>query len=140
MRDISLKGVARQYGGITQGFSVRDAIFGGSVRGTQSLHAALSSMAKRDFFFDRSECIFDWWAGFTQTWTHIHINICLWAENSQLQTALDPLVTVWQRGIENTWSNRWACGRPGHSRWALRTTRFRTLPPRLLPSERLDPS
>lgn len=122
-RDISVKGVARKFAGMTEGFSVRDAFFDRKITGTRSLHAALSSMATRELFFDRSECdgMFKWTAGFTQTWTHIHVDICIFTEKQVQglpdegvsQGELDQLVSVWQPAIEGIWSNRWACGRPG---------------------------
>jgi len=113
MADLSLKGVARRYGGVTGGFSVKTALFGGSITGTQSLRSKLESMAREEHSFSMSECIFGWQAAFEQTWTHIRIRIRLNPDAGVSAATMNTLRTTWRNGIVNTWSERWGCGRSG---------------------------
>lgn len=114
MNDLSLKGVARRYGGITSGFSVVRDIFGvSSITGSVSLRSKLESMARQQHSFSRSECIFGWTAAFEQTWTHIRIRIELNPDAGILAATMNALRTTWENGIENTWSDQWGCGHSG---------------------------
>ena len=114
MNDLSLKGVARRYGGITGGFSVVGGIFGvSSITGSRSLRSKLESMARKGHSFSVSECIFGWTAAFEQTWTHISIRIRLNPDSGISNATMNSLRTTWRNGIVNTWSHRWGCGRSG---------------------------
>ncbi|KOP24656.1 hypothetical protein AMR41_19965 [Hapalosiphon sp. MRB220] len=110
---LSVKGVARKYGGIVGGFSVVKNIFGGSVTGSVSLRAKLESMARQEFSFNYSECIYDGRAAFEQTWSHIRVRIKLNPDAGISVATMNALKTKWQNRIENTWSNQWGCGRSG---------------------------
>jgi hypothetical protein len=114
MNDLSLKGVARRYGGITSGFSVVSDIFSvSSITGTVSLRSKLESMARQQHSFSMSECIFGWTAAFEQTWTHIIIRIRLNPDAGITAATMNTLRTTWENGIENTWSDQWGCGHSG---------------------------
>ena len=111
MRDLSLKGIARRYRGLTGGLSVTQDILGGSSSGPVSLRSRLQSLAREQLSFDRSECIFGWTAAFEQTWTHIRVRIELDPDAGISNATMNALRTAWENGIENTWSDRWGCGR-----------------------------
>jgi hypothetical protein len=113
MRDLSLKGVARRYGGITGDISVKNDLFGGTISGTVSLRTKLETMARTEFSFDVAECIYGWTAAFQQTWTHIVVRIRLNPDNGISAATMNTLRNTWQNGIETTWSDRWGCGRSG---------------------------
>jgi Immune inhibitor A peptidase M6, catalytic domain len=113
MRDLSLKGVARRYRGITSGFSVAEDIFDGPFSGSVSLRSRLQSLARAEHSFDVSECVYGWTAAFEQTWTHIRIRIELDPDAGITNATMNTLRTNWQNGIESTWSDRWGCGREG---------------------------
>jgi hypothetical protein len=113
MNDLSLKGIARRYGGITGGFSVKNDIFGGSITGSRSLRSKLESMARQQFSFSVSECIYGWTARFEQIWTHIIVRIRLNPDAGISNATMNTLRNTWQNGIENTWNNRWGSGRAG---------------------------
>jgi hypothetical protein len=70
-------------------------------------------MARQEFSFNVSECIFGWTAAFEQTWTHIRVRIRLNPDAGITNAAMNTLRTTWENGIENTWSNVWGCGRVG---------------------------
>lgn len=114
MNDLSLKGVARKYGGVTGGFSVVKDIFGvSSITGSTSLRSKLESMAWEEHSFSVSECIYGWTAAFEQTWAHLRIRIRLNPDAGISNATMNTLRTTWRNGIENTWSHRWGCGRSG---------------------------
>jgi hypothetical protein len=114
MRDLSLKGIARKYAGITSGFSVVGDIFGvSSITGTSSLRSKLEDMAREEHSFGMSECIFGWTAAFRQTWTHIRIRIRLNPDAGIPAATMTNLRTAWRTGIVNTWSDQWGCGHSG---------------------------
>lgn len=113
---LSLKGVARRYGGITSGFSVLNDVFNGSnITGSLSLRSKLESMARKEHSFSRSDCdgFYGWTAAFQQTWTHIRIRIRLNPDSDVSNATMNTLRTRWQNGIQNVWSNRRGCGYPG---------------------------
>jgi hypothetical protein len=110
---LSLRGVARRYGGTTGGFSVIDSIFGGGpLSEPVSVRDRLETMARQEFSFNVNECIFGWTAAFEQTWTRIRIRIRLNPDAGLPATTINTLQTTWRNGIANTWSNRWGCGLP----------------------------
>jgi hypothetical protein len=114
MNDLSLKGVARKYGGISGDFSVVPDIFGvPSISGNQSLRAKLESMAREQHSFHVSECIFGWTAAFEQTWTHLVVRIRLNPDAGISNATMTNLQNTWENGIEGTWHHRWGCGRAG---------------------------
>jgi len=112
--NLSLRGIARRYKSITGGFSVTRNIFDVSkIIGTVSLRSKLESMAREEHSEEISECIYGWTAAFEQTWTHIRIRIMLNPDAGISTATMNTLRTTWQNGIQNTWSNRWGCGRSG---------------------------
>jgi hypothetical protein len=115
MNDLSLRGVGRRFGGITGGLSVVQNIFGGPVPGSRSLRARLETMARQEFSFGVSECIYNWTAAFEQTWTHIRVRIRLNPDAGIPAMTINNLQTTWENAIENTWSNQWGCGQAGEA-------------------------
>lgn len=111
MNDLSLKGVARKYGGLSDGFSVTNDIFGvPSIGGSESLRSKLESMAREEHSFAQSECIFNWTAAFEQTWTHMRVRIRLNPDADVSAQTMATLRRRWRTGIENIWTHRWGCG------------------------------
>jgi hypothetical protein len=114
MRDLSLKGIARKYRAKSGAISVKQDIFGTpSISGMVSLRIKLEELARRHHFFDVSECVYGWRAGFEQVWTHIIVRIRLEADAGITETTLDTLRERWEEGIENAWNVQWGCGRSG---------------------------
>lgn len=114
MRDLSLKGVARRFHGVTGAISVIDDILDRPPGpGSVSLRSRLESLARRQHSFDVSECIFGWTAAFEQTWTHIRVRIELAPDAGIPDATMETLRATWQDGIESTWSDNWGCGRAG---------------------------
>jgi hypothetical protein len=112
---MSLRGVARRYGNITGSFSVAKSIFNGNTMGGVSLRSRLADLARQEFSFDFSECIYSSRAAFQQTWSHIIVRIRLNPDAGISAATMNTLRTTWQTGIQNTWSNRWGCGRSGEA-------------------------
>ena len=110
---LSLRGIARRYDGVTGSFSVIDRIFGGSITGRVSLRDRLESMARQEFSFRVSECIYGWTAAFQQIWSLIRVRIRLNPDTGISNATMNTLRNTWQNGIETTWGNRWGVGRQG---------------------------
>ncbi|MDP8931615.1 MAG: immune inhibitor A [Actinomycetota bacterium] len=110
---LSVRGIARQYRNVTGGFWVRQGIFGGSVPSPGSLRTRLVSLARREFSFSVSECIYGWTAAFEQTWSLVRVRIRLNPDAGITEETMNTLRTRWRQGIQDTWSNRWAVGRAG---------------------------
>ncbi len=104
---ISLRGVARRYRNITGGFSVNTAF------GRGSLSSRLVSLARQQYSFAVSECIYGWTAAFEQTWSHIIIRIRLNPDAGISAATMNTLRNTWRDGIQTTWSDRWGVGRSG---------------------------
>lgn len=104
---ISLRGVARCYRNITGGFSVNSAF------GRGSLRSRLVSLARQQYSFAVSECIYGWTAAFEQTWSHIIIRIRLNPDAGISAATMNTLRDTWRNGIQTTWSDRWGVGRVG---------------------------
>jgi hypothetical protein len=114
MNDLSLKGVARRYGGIVGNLSVVKDIFAvPNIVSSVSLRSRLESMCREQHSFGVSECIFGGTAAFEQTWTHITVRIRLNPDAGIPNATVATLQTIWENGIETTWSHRWGCGRAG---------------------------
>lgn len=119
MNDLSLKGVARRYGGIVGNMSVVNDIFSvPNIVGSVSLRSRLESMSREQHSFGVSECIFGWTAAFEQTWTHITVRIRLNPDAGIPNATVATLQTTWENGsgthgIETTWTHRWGCERAG---------------------------
>ena len=113
MNDLSLKGVARRYRGITGGLSVVNDIFGGAGAGSRSLRGKLETLARQQHSSSMSECIFGWTASYEQTWTHIIVRIRLNPDAGITNATMNTLRNTWQNGIETTWTHRWGCARSG---------------------------
>jgi hypothetical protein len=114
MNDLSLKGVARRFGGHAANLSVVNDIYAvPNISGSVSLRAKLESMSRQQHSFGATECIFGWTAAFEQTWTHIVIRIRLNPDAGISNATVSGLETTWANGIETTWTHRWRCGRAG---------------------------
>jgi hypothetical protein len=74
---LSLRGVARRYGGVAGAFAVIETLFGEDRVGQVSLRERSQTMARQEFAFEVRECIYGWSAGFQQTWSHILVRIRL---------------------------------------------------------------
>ena len=113
MNDLSLKGVARKYRGVSGDFSVlRDVLGVSSISGTESLRSRLYSISREEHSFRARECIYRWTAAFEQIWTHIVIRIRLRPDGDISDATMDSLRTTWENGIEGIWQRRFACSRP----------------------------
>lgn len=113
MNDLSLKGVARRYGGHTGNINVLGDIFPSSITGTKSLRSKLETMAREERSFSMSECIFGWTAAYEQTWTHIRVRIRLNPDAGISNATMNTRRNTWENGIESIWSYQWGCGRSG---------------------------
>ena len=108
MVDLSLKGIMREYRGITGNFTISSP-----TTGTFSLRSELETLARTEFNFSRSECIYGWTAAFEQTWTHIRIRISLNPDAGINNATITTLQNTWRNGIETTWNDKWGCSRNG---------------------------
>lgn len=117
---LSVRGIARQYRGTTGNFSVRSVIFGAPISGTASLRNRLETLARRNFSFSVSECVYGWTAAFEQTWSRMRVRIRLNPDAGITDATMNSLRTTWENGIETTWSDRWGVGRPGEITCPLR--------------------
>ena len=114
MRDLSLEGVARKYGGVAGAYSVKDDIFPGPpIPSSVSLRTRLESLARKQHSIERSECIYGWTAAFEQTWTHIRVRIRLVPDAGIPTAEMNTLRSTWRDGIESSWNDRHGCGRQG---------------------------
>ena len=59
--------------------------------------------------FDVDECIYGWTAAYAQRGTHITVRIRLVPDADVSAATLTTLRNTWKTGIENKWSNRFAC-------------------------------
>ena len=110
---VSLRGVARKYLNVTGNVSVRNNVFGGSVPANASLRNRLVTLARKQYSFSVSECVFGWTAAFEQTWSHINIRIRLNPDAGITAATVANLQTTWRNGIVSSWSDRWGLGRAG---------------------------
>jgi hypothetical protein len=114
MRDLSLKGIARQYRGKTGAISVRPDIIGHtSLIRTTSLRERLEELARRRFFRRVSECVYEWSSLYEQVWTHIVVRIKLDPDDAITDATMDTLRERWAEGVATAWSDLWGCGRSG---------------------------
>ncbi len=111
---LSVRGIARQYRGVTGSFSIRQAFrlvpLPGFPTDIPSLRGRLESIARREFSFSVSECIYGWTAAFEQTWSHIGLRVQLNPDAGITDATMNALRTAWENGFETTWNNRWAIG------------------------------
>lgn len=117
MGDLSVRGIARKYAGKTGAFSMKNDVLKGATGGTR---AKLEALARKDYSFGVSECIYGWTASFEQTWTHVRVRIRLNPDAGISQATMNTLMAAWQAGIPATWDNRWSCARPGELPCRLR--------------------
>ncbi|WP_328868666.1 immune inhibitor A [Streptomyces sp. NBC_00287] len=110
---LSTRGIARHYLGVTGHINTRSTILGGAAAGTVSLRNRLVTLARREFTFALSECIYSSTAAFEQTWSSIRVRIQLNPDAGITAATMNGLRTTWENGIETTWGNRWALGRTG---------------------------
>jgi hypothetical protein len=118
VRDLSLKGIARRYRSLGQGFSViGDVLNQPSISGSVSLRARLEDVAREEHAFDMTDhadcdcddCRFGWTASFRQTWTHLLVMIRLNPDAGITQATMNGCMTTWLNGIVNTWNHQWGC-------------------------------
>jgi hypothetical protein len=110
---VSLKGVIRKHLDTVGNISVKETVFDGSIPSGTSLRAKLVAVAREEFSFSFSECIYGGTAAFQQEWSHIRVRIRLDPDAGISAATINTLSTTWQNGIESTWSNKWGVGRPG---------------------------
>ncbi|MFI1700691.1 immune inhibitor A domain-containing protein [Streptomyces bobili] len=110
---LSTRGIARHYLGVTGRINMRSTILGGAAAGTDSLRNRLVTLARREFTFALSECIYGSTAAFEQTWSSIRVRIQLNPDTGITDATLNGLRTTWENGIETTWGNRWGLARAG---------------------------
>jgi hypothetical protein len=109
MRDLSLKGVAREYANEAGDISVKSDV----MTGTGSLRNRLETLAREEISRSVSECIFGWTARFEQVWTHVTVRIDLGPDSGISAATMNTLRSNWETGIETTWSDNWATNRSG---------------------------
>ena len=112
---LSVRGIARRYRNATGSFRVTNGLFGGNPARPASFRQRLTSLARTEFSFAMSECVFGWTAAFQQTWSHVRIRIRLNPDSGITDETMNTLRTRWRNGIVSTWSNRWGVGRPGEA-------------------------
>lgn len=117
---LSVRGIARRYRNVTGNFSVVSGIFGANPVRPASLRDRLTVLARQQFSFSVSECVFGWTAAFEQTWSLVRVRIRLNPDAGITDAAMATLRTTWENGIETTWSNRWGVGRAGEMTCPLR--------------------
>lgn len=130
MVDLSIKGIARKYLGISGNFSVlTDVLRLSHTNGSRSLRSSLESLARHEERGTRQEeCISPFslsgeieyyyrkfTVAFEQTWTHIRVRIKLINDAAISDDALNALKNTWSKGIQNIWNNKWGCALPGES-------------------------
>jgi hypothetical protein len=109
---VSARGIARRFLGQGGALSVREVFFGGTA-GVVNLRERLETLARKDFSFDFSECVYGWTVNYQQTWSHVRVRIQLNPDAGISAATLATLRTAWENGIENRWSKRWGIGHPG---------------------------
>src|SRR5262245_31799861 len=111
---LSVRGIARQYRGVTGAFSVRQTFrlipLPGFPTDIPSLRGRLEPIARREFSFSVSECVFGWTAAFEQTWSRIRLRVQLNPDAGITNDTMNNLRTAWENGFETTWNSRWAIG------------------------------
>lgn len=107
---LGVRGIARQFRSRTGDLRLR-AVFLEGANGR--LRARLEALARQEYSFDVSECIFGWTAAFEQTWSHVRIRIRLNPDAGITDATMATLRDRWRDGIVSTWSNRWGIGRSG---------------------------
>lgn len=112
---LSLRGIARHYRNVTGSFSVDSGIFEASPVRPVSVRKKLIILARQQFIYDVSECIFSWTGRFEQTWSLIRVRIQLNPDPGITATTIATLRTTWENGIRKTWNNRWGVGRSGEA-------------------------
>jgi hypothetical protein len=114
---LSVRGIARQFRGVTGTVSVRQTYrlipLPGFPTNIPSLRGRLELIARRELSFSVSECIYGWTAAFEQTWSRVRVRIQLSPDAGITAATITTLRTAWENGIETTWNNRWAIGRAG---------------------------
>lgn len=113
MVSFSVRGVTRRYCDVTGPISMRQAIFYNNVPPRSSLRARLQSLARHQFGGSVTECTYGWKMAFEQIWSQVRVRIQLNPDADVPAETINTLRSTWRTGIEATWSNRWAVGRPG---------------------------
>jgi hypothetical protein len=93
--------------------SVINDIFQNPIVGTFSLGSKLTIVARQEFQFDYTECIYGGQAAYEQIWTQINIRIQLNPDANVPAAPLAALQPVWAATIANASSNKFGLGLPG---------------------------
>ena len=113
----SVRGVARRYRSATGNISVRQTFrlipFPGFPTDIPSLRTRLRDISRTEVSFSVSECVYGWTARYEQRWSRVIIRIRLNPDSGISAQTMANLRTTWENGIETTWNNQWAVGRPG---------------------------
>lgn len=117
MPDLSVKGIARRYGGRAAPFLLRE-VFGIPSEGAV-LRPILESMAREEYSFDYIENCgtrnYGGTAKFTQIWTHIVVRINLNFDTAIPNTTRNTQMTTWRDTIQRFWSLKWGCSNSGEA-------------------------
>lgn len=115
-KELSLKGIARQYRELGDSLSVRHDLLDADVAGTISLRAHLEALARKEWSYSTKGTGCGWVrAKYEQVWTHIRVRIELKPKGDVTEADLNALRPVWKSGIEDGWGNdqSWGCARSG---------------------------
>lgn len=110
----SVRGVARRYRNFVTGQPINvpnDLVVQPATGVTLSLRQILRLLSAQEFSFPAHECIYTWWAGWQQFWSHIVVRIRIVPNASIGAAALATQMALWKNSIETTWSNRFSCVR-----------------------------
>lgn len=114
MGDLSLKGVARRYRGLTDDLSVVNDICWAPAAGeTISLRARLEALARAEYHHPVYDGWLTWRAAYEQIWTHIVVRVCLDFEAAIDEDRRNDYASYWASSIQGFWSNCWSCAREG---------------------------
>lgn len=116
LKELSLKGIARQHCGLNGDFSVLDDVFGSKIPGTRSMLAELKSKSSKEWSYTNSGTgCGGVKAKYKQTWTHVSVRIELKEKSGVTAADLNTLKPFWRDGIEDGWNNNhdWGCARSG---------------------------
>ncbi len=81
-----------------------------STRGEAPRHSTINvNVGGQEISKSMSECIYGWTARYRQEGTHIIIRIQLNPDSGISDATMNTLRNRWKTGIENKWSNRFAC-------------------------------
>jgi hypothetical protein len=106
MVDLSVKGVARRFRGLTGAFSVKRDLLSGAT-GPIALRSNLISMSTLLVKNSIVDCATSIDQGYSQIWTHIIVRVKLVPHNvNNLPTPLERWKDYWKMGIEGIWNRQ----------------------------------